>query len=232
MSTGPRHSWLFRQLRWLTRWQLTTWLGDAGRHHLFVALFAILAGSVALGTITMAAVLTDLPLLFPPLAPSAFILFTTPLAVTASPRNVIGAHTLAVLAGLFALRLMNLILPGAGLEDPTVMNWARVGTIAVAMALITGLMAAWHCLHPPAAASAMLGAMGYLSEPARAAGLLGAAILLVLEAILLNRALGGMPYPLWRADPRRVRHYGKLAGLSRPREGKWEDVAEKIMQRR
>ena len=35
--------------------------------------------------------------------------------------------------------------------------------------------------------AAMLGAMGYLAEPAQAAGLVGAAILLVLEAIILNR---------------------------------------------
>ena len=51
-------------------------------------------------------ILARLPLLFPPLGPSAFILFYTPMSVAASPRNVIMAHFLAVGAGLGALHLL------------------------------------------------------------------------------------------------------------------------------
>jgi len=231
MNNGPQHAWLFQVLRWSTRLQLVAWLRTAGKQHFCVALFAGLAGMLTLGTITMAAVLTNLPLLFPPLAPSAFILFTTPMALSASPRNVVGAHTLAVLAGLFALHVMQWISPHSGLEDPVNMNWARVATIGLAMALVTVLMATGHCMHPPAAASAMLGAMGYLTEPAKAAGLLGATILLVLEAIILNRLLGGLPYPIWRADPGQARRYGSLAGMARARTDHWQQLAEKISQR-
>jgi CBS-domain-containing membrane protein len=232
MSLGPQHGSFFHVIRWMTRLQLSAWMRLLGSHQLLMAIFAVMAGALALGTITFAAVLTDLPLLFPPLAPSAFILFTTPMAVQASPRNVIGSHTLAVLAGLFALQLMNMLQPDANLLNPAVMNWSRVVTIALAMATITAMMTAWHCIHPPAAATAMLGAMGYLAEPAQAAGLVGAAILLALEAIILNRLLGGLPYPLWRSCPRLTRQHAALAGLSGHHNTYWHHLAERILQRR
>ena len=231
-NQAPQQGRFYRAIQRLTRLQLRVWLHDMGKHQLLMALFAILAGALSLGTITIAAVLTDLPLLFPPLAPSAYILFTTPMAVQASPRNVIGAHTLAVLAGLCALQLMQLLQPNAELLNPAVMNWPRVATIALAMALVTALMAMWDCVHPPAAASAMLGAMGYLVEPAQAAGLVAAAILLVLEAILLNRTLGGLPYPLWRSNPHLTRQFGLLAGQTGHQATYWHHLADRIVHRR
>jgi CBS-domain-containing membrane protein len=77
---------------------------------LLTVCFVFSAGAMALAIITIAAHLTELPLLFPPLGPTAFILFYTPLAVTASPRNVIVAHTMAVGAGIFSLWLMEALV--------------------------------------------------------------------------------------------------------------------------
>ncbi len=230
MNRAPKQSLLFRTVTWLARLQLAGRLRRSEDHHLPVVLFAMLAGAAALGTITLAAWVTDLPLLFPPLAPSAFIIFYTPMAVTASPRNVVMAHTMAVLSGLFALNLLTMIFPTAGLADPAVMNWQRVLVITLAMGLITVLMAGLRCAHPPAAASALIAAMGYLAEPLQSAGLCAAAILLVLEAILLNRVIGGMPYPLWRTDPEVARNYGALAGLAGAEGGYWQQLSARIIK--
>jgi CBS-domain-containing membrane protein len=125
-----------------------------------------------------------------------------------------------------------MLFPEAALHDPSVMNWARVGAIALAMATITTLMTLLECAHPPAAASALLAAMGYLQQPVQAAGLVVAAVLLVGEAILLNRFLGGLPYPRWRADPRIAKSYGALAGLPGHSGGHWQEMARRIFQRR
>lgn len=229
---GPQGKALFRLIALVTRFQLGAQHRAKGDVQVYAVVYAMLAGALALGTITMAAVVTDLPLLFPPLAPSAFILFYTPMAVAASPRNVITAHTLAVLSGLCALNLMTMLMPAADLLDPTVMNWGRVATIALAMGLVSGLMTVLEVAHPPAAASAIIAAMGYLGHPSQSAGLVGAAILLALGAFLMNRVLGGLPYPRWRADPAIARSFGVLAGLPGCRGNHWQEMALRILHRR
>ena len=87
---GPQGSLLFRTIAFFSRLQLRYLLQNVGNPHMLVVIFVFVAGASALGIITVAAYLTRLPLLFPPLGPSAYILFHTPMSVTASPRNVSG----------------------------------------------------------------------------------------------------------------------------------------------
>jgi CBS-domain-containing membrane protein len=190
-----------------------------------VQVYAMMCGALALGIITAASIWTNMPLLFPPLAPSAFILFTTPLAPSGSPRNLVMGHTLAVAIGLITLNAMHNLWPGAGLQEPGTMGALRVWTVIISMGLITALMLILRCHHPPAAASAMIAAMGFL-DPVQALGLVLAAMLLALEAIVLIRGLAGLPYPLWRADAKAVRCYGELAGLATDHEDRWQRLRE------
>ena len=229
---GPQHSFLFRVIAFLSKLQLEYLLRSMGNSHFLVVMFVFIAGATALGIITIAAYLTKLPLLFPPLGPSAFILFHTPMSMTASPRNVILSHTMAVAAGLLSLLLIGMIYPEANLSDPTVMNWYRVMVIALSMGLIGFMMVAVRCVHPPAAASALIAAMGYLANAEQILGLIGAVILLVLEAIFFNRIIGGMPYPMWGADPRVARNYGELAGIAESGTTFWKQLSTKIFQNR
>jgi CBS-domain-containing membrane protein len=178
------------------------------------------------------AYLTRLPLLFPQLGPSAFILFHTPMSVTASPRNVLLSHTLAVASGLFALWLVGWIYPQAGLSDPFALNWYRILVIALTMGVSGVIMVGVKCVHPPAAASALIAAMGFLNSMDQVLGVIGAMTLLVLEAILFNRIIGGLPYPLWRADPKIARNFGAMAGIPESETTFWRQLATKTLQRR
>ncbi len=63
-------------------------------------------------------------------------------------------------------------------------------------------------------------------------GLLAAVTLLILEAFLFNRIIGGLPYPVWRADPRISRSYGALAGIPEPSANFWQQMSTKIFQQR
>lgn len=229
---GPQHSLLFRLIAFFSRLQLDYLLRSMSDSRVLVVIFVFIAGATALGIITIAAYLTNLPLLFPPLGPSAFILFSTPMAVTASPRNVIFSHTMAVMAGFLSLWLIGVIYSEANLYDPTVMNWYRVMVIALSMGLIGFMMVALKCVHPPAAASALIAAMGYLTNIEQVLGLLGAVILLVMEAIFFNRIIGGLPYPMWQADPKVARDYGTLAGIAETETSFWQQLANKMFQRR
>jgi len=229
--SDPRRTVLFRAVALLTRFQLGAVLRRSTRPSSAVLLFVFSAGACALGIISAAAYLTRLPLLFPPLGPSAFILFSTPMSDRAAPRTLIFGHALSVGAGLVALHAVQVAWPGPSLLDPQVLNGARIVAIAVAMALASLLMLSLRCPHPPAAASALLAAMGYLDTPLQVAGLLGAVVLLAAAAWVFNRLIGGLPYPHWRADPRVSRMFGALAGIPAEGSSYWHRLGMELTQR-
>ncbi len=74
--------------------------------------------------------------------------------------------------------------------------------------------------------------MGYIENAAQVFGVIGAVALLVLEAIVLNRLIGGLPYPWWRFDPQAARNFSQLAGLSDGKNNFWGQMAAKTFQRR
>lgn len=229
---GPQHSFLFRLVAFFSRMQLWYLVRRISNPRILIIAFVFIAGATALGIISIAAYLTNLPLLFPQLGPSAFILFHTPMAATASPRNVILAHSLAVLSGLFSLWIVGVIFPETGLFDSAVMNWYRILAIALTMGLIGILMVITKSVHPPAAASALIAAMGYLEHVAQVLGIIGAVVLLVFEAILFNRIIGGLPYPLWRTDVKQARIFGEMAGIPEIEGNFWRQLAMKTVHRR
>ena len=232
ISLHDHHGPLFRVIAFVNRWRLNNLLRSAHNPRLAVVVFAVAAGALSLSTITVAAMITSLPLLFPPLAPSAFILFVTPMTPQASPRSVVLAHTFAIMVGIAALQLVAQLFPQAGLMDPAVLNGPRVLAIALAMGGITVMMTLLRCSHPPAAATALIAALGYLAEPTQALGLAVAACLLALEAILLNRLVGGLPYPLWRPNPRAAHGYGLLAGSTEGHGNYWQQLSEQLLRNR
>jgi CBS-domain-containing membrane protein len=228
----PQQTFLFRFVALVTQFQLAYLLRSMKNTRVVLVIFVFLEGATALGTITLMAYLTNLPLLFPQLGPTAFILFYTPMSVTASPRNCILSHSMGVIAGLLAVRLCVMFFPEAGLLGSDVMNWQRVAAIALAMGLVSVMMIATQSVHPPAAASALIAAMGFLENPVQIVGIEIALLLLVLEAYLFNRLLGGLPYPLWRPDPKLAQQYGALAGLQDAKTTFWGQLADRMFERR
>jgi CBS-domain-containing membrane protein len=229
---GPQHGPVFRLIAFFARLRLWYLLRNLKNRKILRIIFLFTAGVTALGTITVMAYLTNLMLLFPPLGPSAFILFHTPLAETASPRNVVLSHTLALLAGLGSLALMGLVFPDAAVHTTAGLNWAKVVAIALAMGLASMAMVVLGCVHPPAAATALIAAMGFLSNLVQVGGVLIAVIILVLEAVAFNRIFGGLPYPFWRFDPNVIKDHPSLAGLPRHGQTSWQKMVAKMFHRR
>ena len=50
--------------------------------------------------------------------------------------------------------------------------------------------------HPPAGATTLIVSLGILREPWQLLVLMGAVLLLVIQAFVINR-LAGIPYPVW-----------------------------------
>jgi CBS-domain-containing membrane protein len=230
--SSPQTSLLFRVVAVLSRLQLGYLLRGAARPRVVLLTYVFMAGATALGIITAAAYLTRLPLLFPPLGPSAFILFRKPLAEEASPYNVFVAHSLALAAGLLSLSLAGRIFGVDVAGTASSVSAPYVLAIVLAMGLSSVGMILLRCVHPPAVATALLGAMGFFETTAQILGLLAAVALLLLQALLFNRVLGGLPYPFWRYDARVGREYGALAGRPEAGESFWSQLSDRLQRRR
>lgn len=228
----PQGSILFRLVAFFSRKQLWYLIQKEGKSRLLIPIFVFVAGATALAIISILAYITELPLLFPQLGPSAFILFYTPMSDTASPRNVILSHLLSVIVGLFFLWLFATLYPASSLFDSTMMNGQRILVIALTMGVSCIAMVLLKCVHPPAAASALIAAMGYLENVEQVMGIVAAVILIVLAAIIFNRLIGGLPYPLWRADAKIARNFGQMAGITEGETTFWRQLATRTFQRR
>jgi CBS-domain-containing membrane protein len=140
------------------------------------------------------AMVTDEPFVIPSLGPTAYLLFATPLAATASPRNSICGHLIGAAAGYLSLLVFGLTdAPAVFTAD---VEWTRVGAAALSLGLTTGLMIVLRVPHPPAAATTLLIALGVLREPWELVVVMLAVVLLVAQAFAINRAVR-VPYPVW-----------------------------------
>ena len=140
------------------------------------------------------AVLTNSPFIFPSLGPTAFLFFYTPTAPSASPRNTIIGHAVGALAGYLSLVVTGLTMAGPALSVGV--TWPRVIAAALSLGLTAGVMVLLKSPHPPAGATTLIVSLGILRQPWQLVLLMGAVVLLTLQALAINR-LAGIPYPLW-----------------------------------
>ncbi|HEX6818508.1 MAG TPA: HPP family protein, partial [Ktedonobacterales bacterium] len=172
------------------------------RHHkrpLVLALFSVLMGGVSLVIISVIALVTGSPFVFPSLGPTAYLFFYRPGSVAASPRSTLTGCALGIVGSYVILLITGL----AGAPPATLvgMTWSRVIAVALAFSLTTALLVFLSVDHPPALATALLIALGVFARPLSLVALYGGVVLLTAEAFLINHA-AGLPYPLWRANPR------------------------------
>jgi CBS domain-containing membrane protein len=159
-----------------------------------LALFSFINGCISIGLMSILAVITGSPFIFPSLGPTAFLFFYTPTSPSASPRNTLVGHAVGVLAGYFSLVVTG--LTGAGPALAVGVTWPRVIAAALSLGLTAGLMVLLKSPHPPAGATTLIVSLGILTAPWKLVLLMGAVVVLTLQAIVINR-LAGIPYPLW-----------------------------------
>lgn len=143
---------------------------------------AALAGVGGALTIAILATLTfeaGFALLIPPFGASCVLVFTLPASPLAQPRNVIGGHAVAAIAGMLAVAVF-----GGG-----------VAAAAVGVGLAIAAMIVTRTVHPPAGANplvvlAALPAIDFIVMPV----LVGSAAI-VACAYLYHRMVTGLVYP-------------------------------------
>ena len=159
-----------------------------------LALFSFINGCISIGLMSILALITKSPFVFPSLGPTAFLFFYTPRAPSASPRNTLIGHAIGVLAGYFSLVVTGLTAAGPALAVGV--SWPRVIAAALSLGLTAGLMVLFKSPHPPAGATTLIISLGILTKPWQLVLLMIAVVLLTAQAFTINR-LAGIPYPLW-----------------------------------
>jgi CBS domain-containing membrane protein len=172
----------------LKRWLYRRW-GNNGN-----AVYTFVGSLIAVALSGLWAWAFKQPLIFPSLGATAFIIFETPMAEVGSPRNTIIGHFVGVAAGAAALGIFDLYnRPSVYVHGVTP---ARIGAIALAVALTGGALRVLRAAHPPAGATTIIVASGLLATPRTMGILLLGVLLMTIAGWLLNHAMG-IPSPRW-----------------------------------
>ena len=165
------------------------------------AAYVALNSFVTIALLTLLALLSRNPFVFPSLGPTAYLFFFSPQAESASPRNAVLGHLIGLLCGFAAYRItgMHPFPQGFGGE----VYWPRILASALALALTGAIMVLLHVNHPPAGATTMIVSLGILAKPEYLVIIEIAVVLLAAQAFIINR-LAGLQYPIWRNHPPRT----------------------------
>jgi CBS domain-containing membrane protein len=171
------------------------------RHHQrshVLAVFGSISAALSIALMATLALLTHTPFVFPSLGSTAFLIFFNPLSVSASPRSTLFGHLIAIGVAYFALFVTGLLHSGSAMGAP--LTGPRAIAVTLALSLCTGLMIWWRIPHTPAASTALVIALGIVINPISVLVMYGGVVLLVLQAIVINR-VAGLAYPLWGDPP-------------------------------
>ena len=183
-----RYGGLFTRLR-------LPWLTERYARVPVLAIFSFINGCISIGIMSVLALITGSPFIFPSLGPTAFLFFYTPTAASASPRNTIIGHAIGILAGYFSLVVTGLVDAGPALAVGV--TWPRVIAAALSLGLTAGVMVLARAPHPPAGATTLIISLGVLHTLPQLGIMMAGVCALVVQGVVINR-LAGVDYPLWK----------------------------------
>jgi CBS-domain-containing membrane protein len=194
-SAVKEHAGADHILSLLQRFRLD-WLLDHFPPRLVRSVYVFVNGFVTIGVLALLALVSHNPFVFPSLGPTAYLLFFSPLAKTSSPRNTILGHAVGLICGYAAF-----VVTGAGAmpfgAHPGIF-WPRILAAALSLSTTGAFMVLLGISHPPAGATTLIVSLGIISKPGELVIIEVAVLLLVAQALVINR-LAGLPYPLWNA---------------------------------
>jgi CBS-domain-containing membrane protein len=165
-----------------------------------ISVVAATNGGIAILIIGALAWIIDLPLLFPALGPSAFILFSSPFAPAAAPRSVIMGHFSGIITGYMVWNGATLVFGHpVSLEAG---GWSLFISASLALAATSVLLVWLSCPHAPACATALIIALGAANNWSALLGMAAGVALLTAQAVAMHRIIN-VSTPTWspRASP-------------------------------
>ena len=162
------------------------------------SLYVFVNGFITIGLLALLALVSRNPFVFPSLGPTAYLLFFSPLAKAASPRNTILGHAIGLICGYASFVLTGAEAVPFGVHPG--IFWPRMLAAALSLSATGAFMVLLDVSNPPAGATTLIVSLGIISKPHELIIIEVAVFLLVAQAWLINR-LAGLPYPLWDTEP-------------------------------
>jgi CBS domain-containing membrane protein len=174
----------------LKRWLYDRW-GNRGN-----AVYTFTGSLLAMVLSGLAAWGFDEPLLFPSLGATAFLIFETPMAEVGTPRNTVIGHAVGILAAALSLAVFGLLDEQSAFEEGVTL--ARVGAVALSVAITGGVLRLVRAAHPPAGATTIIVSSGLLADGDQMLAVAVGVLIVTAAGWALNRAMG-VPAPGWAA---------------------------------
>jgi CBS-domain-containing membrane protein len=193
VSIARRRAFRRRWLIWRARLSLPSLLARSDERRV-VSIVTAVNGGIAILMISALAWLSNLPLLFPALGPSAFLLFSKPFSNECAPRSVIVGHFVGMGAGLAVWHLTSVVLGRGALTEEGAFAVFACAALALGVTCIALVWLA--CAHAPACATALIFALGAADSGSAVLGTAAGVILLTAQAVLINRMFGVI-VPTW-----------------------------------
>lgn len=164
------------------------------------AVYVFINGFVTIGLLALLAFITGNPFVFPSLGPTAYLLFFSPLAEPSNPRNTIFGPAIGLICGFLALTLTGAGSVPFGIH-PGVF-WPRILSAALSLSATGAVMVLSRVNHSPTGATTLIVSLGIIAKPRELVIIEIAVLLLVAQALLINR-LAGLAYPFWNTSRNR-----------------------------
>jgi len=161
--------------------------------------------------LSLLAVATGSPFVFPSLGPTAYLFFFAPMGRSSSPRHAILGHGIGLICGYAAYVAMGSHgFVTAALSEVT---WREAMAAALSLAATGAVMVMLKVSHPPAGATTLIVSLGILTRVEYLVIIELAVILLTAQAWVINRA-AGLDYPRWEKRPNRGPALNPPGGIS------------------
>jgi hypothetical protein len=165
------------------------------------AAYVFANGFLSIAVLTLLAVLTGVPFIFPSLGPTAYQLFFSPHAKASTPHNTLIGHFIGLVCGYAAFRIAG--APESAILAHGGLDWRLVIGAALSLAVTAALMILFDASHPPAGATTLIVSLGIITRPLYLVMIEAAVALLTAQAFAIHR-LAGLNYPIWKARLQRA----------------------------
>lgn len=152
------------------------------------AIFVFINGLITIAGLSLLAFVSGGLFIFPSLGPTAIVFFITPQAEASKPKNALIGHAIGILCGYFGLLVTGLTVAPSVVDGGVTLP--RVIAASLALALTGAIMVIAKTPHPPAGATTLIVALGFITSPFSLLIIELAVVLLVVQAIVINRIAG------------------------------------------
>lgn len=165
--------------------------------------FVLFNSFITVAMLSIVAMVSRSPFVFPSLGPTAYLLFFNPRTPASSPKHTICGHLIGLVFGYAALWACGLQhAPSVTAEG---INTMRMLAAAFSLSATAATMVLLSVGHPPAGATTLVVSLGFITDPWQLLIIEAAVVVLVIYTIIINRA-AGIDYPLWspRCHPNKL----------------------------